>query len=83
MLKIMKELWQLFSIRHWHSSVYHPQVDGLVERFNKTLKNILKMLVDKVRRDWDCLVTYLFAIREVPQFSTVILSVELLYGRLP
>lgn len=59
-------------------------MDGLVERFNKTLKSMLEKVVDKDGRNWDFLQPYLmFAIREVLQASTGYSPFELLYGRHP
>uniref|UniRef100_A0A8C5N2U3 ribonuclease H n=1 Tax=Leptobrachium leishanense TaxID=445787 RepID=A0A8C5N2U3_9ANUR len=84
MSKVTKELCRLFKISHLRTSVYHPQTDGLVERFNKTLKNMLKKVVDKDGRNWDFLLPYLmFAIREVPQASTGYSPFDLVYGRHP
>ena len=34
----MKEVARLASMRQIHSSPYHPQANGLCERFNGTLK---------------------------------------------
>ena len=42
MSKVMADLCKLFQIKQLRTSVYHPQTDGLVERFNKTLKSMLK-----------------------------------------
>ena len=53
-----------------------------MERFNKTLKALLRKLVNKEGRDWDRLLPYvLFAYREVPQLTTGFSPFELLYGR--
>ncbi|XP_041440518.1 uncharacterized protein LOC121400717 [Xenopus laevis] len=84
MSRVTKELCKLFQISHLRTSVYHPQTDGLVERFNKTLKGMLKKVIDKDGRNWDQLLPYLmFAIREVPQSSTGYSPFHLLYGRHP
>ncbi|KAG8538400.1 hypothetical protein GDO81_022717, partial [Engystomops pustulosus] len=84
MSKVTKELCRLFNIKQLRTSVYHSQTDGLVERFNKTLKSMLKKVVNKDGKDWDVLLPYLmFVIREVPQASTGFSPFELVYGRHP
>ena len=82
MSQLLKELYNLLNIRPIRTSPYHPQTDGLVERFNKTLKSLLRKLINKEGRDWDQLLPYvLFAYREVPQSTTGFSPFELLYGR--
>ncbi|XP_077148857.1 uncharacterized protein LOC143809698 [Ranitomeya variabilis] len=84
MSRVMKELCRLLQIDQLRTSVYHPQTDGLVERFNKTLKQMLRKAIDKDGKNWDYLLPYLlFAIREVPQSSTGFSPFELLYARRP
>lgn len=81
---LMKELCSTLHIKPIRTSIYHPQTDGLVERFNKTLKSMLRKVISKDGKDWDLLLPYLmFAIREVPQSSTGFSPFELLYGRQP
>ncbi|XP_075779191.1 uncharacterized protein LOC142827431 [Pelodiscus sinensis] len=82
--QLIKELCTLLRIKTLRTSVYHPQTDGLVERFNRTLKDMLRRVVQDSPRDWDqMLPALMFAIREVPQASTEFSPFELLYGRQP
>ena len=84
MSRVMKELLRLLQVKQLRTSVYHPQTDGLVERFNKTLKQMLKKAMDLDGKNWDQLLPHvLFAVREVPQASTGFSPFELLYGRRP
>ena len=80
--KLLAEVYRLLKIKPIRTTPYHPQTDGLVERFNGTLKAMLKRTVSKEGKDWDRLLPYLlFAYREVPQASTGFSPFELLYGR--
>uniref|UniRef100_A0A8C5CA19 Gypsy retrotransposon integrase-like protein 1 n=1 Tax=Gadus morhua TaxID=8049 RepID=A0A8C5CA19_GADMO len=84
MSRVLKDLLSLLQIRHLRTSVYHPQTDGLVERFNQTLKRMVKKVMEVDGKNWDQLLPHvLFAIREVPQASTGFSPFELLYGRRP
>ena len=84
MSSILTQLYRWLNVKRIKTSVYHPQTDGLVERFNQTLKRMLKKLPDADGKDWDRLIPYvMFAIREVPQASTGFSPFELLYGRQP
>ena len=84
MSRVLTMLYKWLNVKRIRTSVYHPQTDGLVERFNQTLKKMLKKLVDVDGREWHQLIPYvLFAIREVPQASTGFSPFELLYGRQP
>ncbi|XP_075771602.1 uncharacterized protein LOC142823854 [Pelodiscus sinensis] len=80
--RVMKELCKMLKIHRLRTSVYHPQTDGLVERFNKTLKEMLRRFVLEDPRGWDLMLpSLMFAVREVPQASTGFSPFELLYGR--
>ncbi|XP_063041160.1 uncharacterized protein LOC134436063 [Engraulis encrasicolus] len=84
MSRVMKELCALLKIKQLRTSVYHPQTDGLVERFNKTLKSMLRKAIAEDGRNWDQLIPYLlFAVREVPQSSTGFSPFELLLSYRP
>ncbi len=84
MSRMLSELYELLGIKSIRISVYHPQTDCLVERFNHTLKSIVSKFVKEDAKNWDKLLEpLLFAVREVPQASTGFSSFELLYGRQP
>ena len=79
---LLQEVYRLMGIKPIRTSPYHPQTDGLVERFNHTLKSMLRKTASEEGKDWDDLLPYLlFAYREVPQASTGFSPFELLYGR--
>ena len=81
MSTLLQEIYQMLHIKRIRTTPYHPQTDGLVERFNGTLKSMLRKLTSKNQKDWDELLPYiLFAYREVPQESTGFAPFELLYG---
>ncbi|KAI4883507.1 hypothetical protein NFI96_029468 [Prochilodus magdalenae] len=62
--------------------VVPKKTDGLVERLNQTLKQMLRKFVNETGTDWDQWLPYLlFAYREVPQASTGFSPFELLYCR--
>ncbi|KAK7110805.1 hypothetical protein V1264_014623 [Littorina saxatilis] len=78
----MEEVNRLLSIRHLTTTAYHPMCNGLVEKFNATLKSTLKKLCSEQPRQWHRYINaLLFAYREVPQESTGFSPFELMYGR--
>uniref|UniRef100_A0A9J7Y940 Gypsy retrotransposon integrase-like protein 1 n=1 Tax=Cyprinus carpio carpio TaxID=630221 RepID=A0A9J7Y940_CYPCA len=84
MSRTMADLCHLLKVKQLRTTVYHPQTDGLVERFNQTLKQMLRCVAADDRRDWDQMLPYvLFGICEVPQASTGFTPFELLFGRQP
>jgi len=82
----MSELMQIFlndfSIHHVRSSPYHPQSNGTCERFNGTLKTMLRSLLDRFPDSWDTALPWiLFAYREVPVETVGFSPFELMFGR--
>ena len=69
-------------IEHRHSSPNHPQTNGLVERFNQTLRRAIQRSIQDNQADWDLHVDkVLFGYRIGIQASTAYSPFELLYGR--
>lgn len=80
--ELVSELNRLLSIEHKLTTPYHPMANGLVERFNGTLKTMVKRMCQERPKDWDrYLPAVLFAYREVPQTSLGFSPFEMVYGR--
>ena len=80
--KLMAEVSRLISLRQLTTTVYHPMCNGLVERFNGSLKLMLKRMCHERPKDWDRYVdALLFAYREVSQESLKFSPFELVYGK--
>ena len=63
--QLLAELYRLLGVKRIRTSPYHPQTDGLVERFNQTLKGMLRKTVQEEGKDWDKMIPYLlFAYRD-------------------
>ena len=60
---------RLIGITQLPTSGGHPQTDGLVERLNRTLKQMMSKLVSKGGRNWDTLLgPVLFVYSTTPHF---------------
>ena len=53
---LVQDVCQLLGIKTLHTTSYHPQCDGMVERLNRTLKTILRKHAAQFGVQWD---TYL------------------------
>ena len=79
---LMTELCQLMGMKKLNTTAGHPQTDGLVERFNRTLKTMLRKHSDKYGPEWDQYLPYLlFAYRTKVHESTGESPFFLLFGR--
>ena len=80
--QLLVEVYSLLHVNAIRTSPYHPQTDGVVERFNQTLKGMLRKTACQEGKDWDSYIPYVhFAYREVPHKTTGFSPFELLYGR--
>ena len=50
---LTKDLMKRSNIAQAHSTTYHPQTNGLVERQNRTLVNMLRVYCSRYMTDWD------------------------------
>ena len=53
MSTMLNEVYHTLQITRIQTTPYHPQTDGLVERFNGTLKSMLRKFTSQNQKDWD------------------------------
>ena len=71
MSKMMMEVYRVLGMNKRSTTAYHPQCDGLVERFNRTLTMMLSLVIDKDNSDWDKKLSHvLFAYRTAVHKAT-------------
>jgi hypothetical protein len=74
-------LLDLLETKHLRTTGYHPQTNGLVERFNGTMKHALARCAEESGEDWDLyLPSILFAYRVRRNTATGHSPFSLLYG---
>ena len=67
---VMKQVERLQGVASIHTTPYHPQSNGLIEHFNRTLKTMIQKTTEEQPADWDkFLPALLFAYRETLQQS--------------
>ena len=81
---LVRSVCDLINTKKVNTTAYHPQSDGIVQRFNHTLCQSISMYVISDQKDWDnYLAEILFAYRVSPHDTTGESSFFLLYGREP
>jgi transposase InsO family protein len=72
----------LFHVKKLSTTAYHPQTNGLTERFNATLVTMLTHFTNKQQDDWDTYIPYvLLAYRSAPHPLLKTSPFYVLYGR--
>ena len=81
---LLAEVHELLDIHKVRTSPYHPQCDGITERFNRTIQAMLSSYVDENQKNWCTLLPSLaFAYNTAVHASTKTTPFELVYGRAP
>lgn len=93
---VINGLCELLGIDKTQTTPLHPQSDGMVERFNRTILNNLSLMVSRNQQDWDqklplFLLAYRSAVHETTGYSpsqmlfghNLRLPCDLLFGRPP
>ena len=79
---LMREISRLLSVRQLQTTPYHAQCNGLVERWNGTLRRMIQKMAAEKPSDWDRYIpALLFSYGEVAQASLGFSHFELVYGR--
>ncbi|KII63528.1 Retrovirus-related Pol polyprotein [Thelohanellus kitauei] len=79
---LFNHLCEFLGTQHTHTTAYHPMGNGLAERCNKTLKELLRHHLNIESNDWDLhLGEALFALRSTKNETTGYSPAMLCYGR--
>jgi transposase InsO family protein len=82
--QVVANLVNIMGAHHRLASAYHPQSNGLTERFNQTLCRALDKCMSETKYDWDVLIPpALFAYRTIKNRTTKYEPFYLLYGQDP
>ena len=80
--EMFNHLCDLMGTKHILATAYHPQTNGLTERFNQTLCNTIAKYIDEGGKEWDQWINAaLYSYRQKNQSSTKFTPSMMLYGR--
>ncbi|KAJ8035952.1 hypothetical protein HOLleu_19788 [Holothuria leucospilota] len=81
---VVKNLCEALGIKKTRTTPYHPQSDGLIERFNRTLKDQIAKFLFQTDGSWDDFLGQVeFAYNTSPHATTGFSPYFLLHGRDP
>jgi transposase InsO family protein len=69
--KLISHICVLFKIKQIKTTSYHPQTDGLVERFNRTLCDTLACYVNEEPESWDMYLDFVTFAYNTSQHSSI------------
>ena len=82
--RVLKEIYNILEIDHSITTAYNPQSDGLCERLNSTIGDLLSCLVDENCSDWDELIPrIIYRYNTTKHSNTGYTPYELMYARKP
>ena len=81
---LVKRMFETLQIKPVYTTVYHPQTDGQCERFNSTLIQTLRKLIQNEPREWDKKLQFVaFSYRTSKHSVTGYSPYQLVFGRKP
>jgi len=82
--RVVREMCNMLHIKKTHTTPYHPQGDGLVERANRTIQNMLTTATNGQANEWEnCLPKVCLAYNTSKHASTGYTPFYLMFGRQP
>ena len=82
--EVIQTICKLLGMGRSRTSAYHPQGNGQVERFNRTVEAMVAKSVKENQRNWDvCLLKVLFAYRTAVHEATGFTPFHLMFGWTP
>ncbi len=82
--QLIRELLEVAGVKKSRMTAYHPMGNGHVERFNRTLGNMIRALPPRSKQKWpQMLQTLTFAYNCTAHESTGYAPFYLMYGRIP
>jgi len=80
---ILRQIFEAFGVQKSRTTAYHPQGDGMVERFNRSLLQMLRSYV-RDHAEWEQYLPFvLFAYHTAVHASTGVSPFEIMFGRSP
>ncbi|UYV70237.1 hypothetical protein LAZ67_7002256 [Cordylochernes scorpioides] len=80
--RLIQELTKNCHIKKKTTTAYHPQTNGLTERLNRTIADMLSMYMDLDQKNWDEMLPFItFAYNTARQESTGFTPFFLVHGR--
>ena len=82
--QLYQELLEVLDVKKLRTTPYHPESDGLSERFNRTLLQLLRSYGNDHKKNWDTLLDQLvFTYNTTTHDTTNATPFEIMFGRKP
>lgn len=82
--KLLEDVLRTCNTIHKTTTSYHPQTNGLTERFHRTLSDMISMYINADHTNWDTILPFVtFAYNTAAQRTTGYSPFFLVYGRQP
>ena len=78
----MSKMYELFGIKKKHTTPYNPQEDGLVERSNRIIFNMLRSYVDR-KEQWEDFISLTLYSYNTSYYSSIKTTLMVMYGKQP